>query len=68
MLFYSGPFYTEDNGSGYDLDERDAICTRCGKLIDRQVKYRGIDKEFKFSSNEKREWEYCPFCGEKLHD
>lgn len=66
MLVYSNPVYIEDNGNGYSLDERDAICASCGKVIDRQQKYRKIDTDFDFSSNEKRAWKYCPFCGEKL--
>jgi predicted RNA-binding Zn-ribbon protein involved in translation (DUF1610 family) len=68
MLVYSNPVYIDDNGNGYDLDVRDAICTKCGKVIDRQEKYRGIYKDFGFSTREKHEWKYCPFCGEKLYD
>lgn len=67
MLIYSNPFYIKDNGNGYDLDERDAICSNCKKVIDRQKKYRNIDDTFKFSKREKEEWKYCPFCGEKLY-
>jgi predicted RNA-binding Zn-ribbon protein involved in translation (DUF1610 family) len=66
MLVYSNPVYIEDNGNGYDLDERDAICANCGKVIDRQKKYSGW-KEFGFSENVIEEWKYCPFCGEKLY-
>jgi len=67
MFIYSNSFYIEDNGNGYDLDERDAICSNCHKVIDRQVKYRGIDTEFKFSVKAKEEWEHCPYCGERLN-
>jgi predicted RNA-binding Zn-ribbon protein involved in translation (DUF1610 family) len=67
MLVYSNPHYIADNGNGYNLDERDAICTNCGKVIDRQQKYSGW-KEFGFSEREKKEWKYCPFCGEKLYN
>jgi DNA-directed RNA polymerase subunit RPC12/RpoP len=66
MITYSNPTYVSDNGNGYDLDERDAICSNCHKVIDRQEKYRGIDKRFGFSDNEKKKWKYCPYCGEKL--
>ncbi len=65
MLLYSNPFYIVGNGN-YDLDQRDAICSKCHFIIDRQEKYRNIDKDFKFSSKEKSKWEYCPYCGEKL--
>lgn len=65
MLIYSNPFYAGEE-NGYDLDERDAICSNCHEVIDRQRKYRGIDKEFKFSRNNKDKWKHCPFCGEKL--
>jgi hypothetical protein len=66
MLVYSNPHYIEDNGNGYALDERDAICSNCGKVIDRQKKYRKVDKEFGFSEREKDEWKYCPFCGTEI--
>lgn len=65
MLIFSNPFYIDDDGNGYALDERDAICASCHKIIDRQKKYRGVDTEFKFDTN-KIEWKYCPYCGEKL--
>jgi DNA-directed RNA polymerase subunit RPC12/RpoP len=66
MLIYSNSFYIEDNGNGYDLDERDAICSKCHKVIDRQVKYRGTSEDFGFSTKEKEEYKYCPYCGEKI--
>lgn len=65
-MIYSNPFYIEDNGNGYSLYERDAICSNCHRVIDRQVKYKGIDGDFGFSSNEKKEWKNCPYCGGKL--
>lgn len=68
MFIYSNSFCTEDNGNGYTVDERDAICSNCHKIIDRQIKYRGIDKDFKFSIKEKDEYKNCPYCGEKLYD
>ena len=64
-MIYSNPFYISDNGNGYSLYERDVICSNCHKVIDRQVKYRDY-KEFGFSSNEKSEWKYCPYCGAEL--
>lgn len=65
MLIYSNSFYIKNNGNGYDLDIRDAICSTCHKVIDRQEKYRG-EEEFGFSSSEKRDWKHCPYCGDKL--
>jgi DNA-directed RNA polymerase subunit RPC12/RpoP len=65
-MIYSDSFYISDNGNGYALDIRYAICSSCHKTIDRQEKYRNIDKDFGFSSNEKREWKNCPYCGAKL--
>lgn len=67
MLIYSGSFYVEDNGNGYDLDERDAICSKCNNIIDRQEKYRGIYKGWKFSDSKKDAWRHCPYCGENLY-
>jgi DNA-directed RNA polymerase subunit RPC12/RpoP len=66
-MIYSNPFYISDNGNGYDLDVRDAICSGCGKIIDRQEKYRKIDKDFHFSDNQKKEWKFCPYCGIELN-
>ncbi|MDD4779198.1 MAG: hypothetical protein PHT02_01150 [Tissierellia bacterium] len=66
MLVYSNSFYIADNGNGYSLDVRDAICSNCHKVIDRQKKYKNMDSDFGFSDNEKREWKYCPYCGEKF--
>lgn len=60
MLIYSGEFFTADNGNGYSLSERDAICGNCHKVVDRQKKYLG-EKAFKFSS-EKKDWKFCPYC------
>jgi DNA-directed RNA polymerase subunit RPC12/RpoP len=68
MLLFSNSFYTADNGSGYALDERDAICSKCHNVVDRQEKYRGINEDYKFSSNEKSKWNNCPYCGEKLFE
>jgi DNA-directed RNA polymerase subunit RPC12/RpoP len=65
-MFYSRPHYIQDNGNGYSLEERDALCSKCGKSIGRQVKYKNIDKEFSFSDNEKAEYKHCPYCGERL--
>ena len=65
MLIYSNPFYINDNGNGYSLDERDAICSDCYKVIDRQQKYSGW-KYFKFSNTYKKQFKFCPFCGSKL--
>jgi len=65
-MIYSNPFYIKDNGNGYSLYIRDAICTKCHKIIDRQEKYEKIDSDFGFSNNEKKEWKHCPYCGEKL--
>lgn len=67
MLIYSNPFYITDNGNGYDLDVRDAICASCNTVIDRQERYRGKNKEWMFGKD-KKEWRFCPFCGEKLFD
>jgi DNA-directed RNA polymerase subunit RPC12/RpoP len=66
MLIYSDSFYAKSNGNGYDLDERDAICSNCNNILDRQIKYRTIDTKFRFSTNEKDKWRNCPYCGEKL--
>lgn len=68
MIIYGSTSYIEDNGNGYDLDVRDALCSKCHNLIDKQEKYRGIDDEWRFSKKEKELWEYCPLCGEGLYD
>lgn len=69
MLIYSNSFYIKDNGNGYDLDVRDAICSKCHKIIDRQESYRMMKPiEFCFSTREKEEWLYCPRCGENLYE
>lgn len=65
MLIYSNSFYVKDNGNGYDLDERDAICSKCYNIVDRQEKYGGT-KLWKFSDSKKETWRHCPFCGESL--
>jgi len=67
MLIYSNPFYIEDNGNGYDLDLRDAICRNCLKVLGRQENYRDIDEKFKFPEREKNEYKFCPYCGEELY-
>ena len=66
-MIYSNSFYIKDNGNGYSLDERDAICLGCHKVIDRQEKYRDIDKDFNFSNNEKKTWKHCPYCGHEFN-
>ena len=66
-MIYSNPFYTDDNGNGYSLYERDAICLNCHKVIDRQKKYKNIDKDFNFSDNEKKNWKNCPYCGHEFN-
>ena len=67
MLIYGNSFFIEDNGNGYAIEERDAICTNCGNIVDRQVKYVSIDKQFPFSDIKKVLWKNCPYCGEKLY-
>jgi DNA-directed RNA polymerase subunit RPC12/RpoP len=67
MFIHSDSFYREDNGNGYSIYERDAICSKCHKIIDRQTKYIGISDGFEFSSSEKKKYIYCPYCGEKLY-
>jgi hypothetical protein len=67
MLIYSESHYVANNGNGYSLDERDAICSNCHNAIDRQEKYRGVDKSFGFSESEKKAWRYCPYCGTELY-
>ena len=67
MLVYSNSFYIKDNGNGYSLHIRDAICSNCGKIIGRQEKYERMYKEFAFSNREKAEWGYCPYCASKLY-
>jgi DNA-directed RNA polymerase subunit RPC12/RpoP len=66
-MIYSNSFYIKNNGNGYELETRDAICSKCHRVIDRQTKYKGIDKEFNMSTNEKREWNNCPYCGHELN-
>lgn len=66
-MIYSNPFYIKNNGNGYSLHERDAICENCHKVIDRQQKYEGIDVDFKFSEREKKDFKHCPYCGIKLY-
>jgi DNA-directed RNA polymerase subunit RPC12/RpoP len=68
VLIFSDSFYIKDNGNGYALDTRDAICSKCYQIIDRQVKYRDYNKEFQFSVTEKGQWKHCPYCGERLVD
>jgi len=58
--------YIKDNGNGYSLEERDAICSKCHTVIDRQKKYEGIDKKFNFSTNEKHKYTHCPYCGNEF--
>ena len=65
MLIYSGEFCTADNGNGYSIKERDAICSNCHKVVDRQIQYVEVDKGFKFTGD-KEKWKYCPYCGKQL--
>ena len=65
MLIYSNEFYISNNGNGYELYERDAICGNCGYVLDRQERYKG-NKDFTFSETIKTKWKFCPVCGEKL--
>lgn len=67
MLIYSNSFYIEDNGAGYDLDVRDAICNSCGKVFCRQEKYRGISREWTFAKSGYDAFRYCPYCGKSLY-
>jgi hypothetical protein len=70
MLIYSDSFYVADNGNGYSLNKRDAICSKCHKVVGRQEKYDVFDTEFKFKIDdcEKKDWRFCPFCGKPLYD
>mgnify|MGYP000984424521 CR=1 FL=1 len=68
MIIYSDSFYIGDNGNGYNLDVRDVICSNCHNIIDRQEKYRGIDKDYKFSNTNKSKWKNCPYCGKFLYE
>ena len=65
MLWFFNERYTQDNGNGYDLYTRDAVCSKCAKVIAKQEKYCDIYKDFKFTNGEGA-WEFCPFCGERL--
>jgi RNA polymerase subunit RPABC4/transcription elongation factor Spt4 len=64
-MIYSNPFYIKDNGNGYSLYQRDAICEKCHRVIDRQEKYESY-MDFDFTSSEKREYKFCPYCGAEL--
>jgi len=66
MLLYGKERYIKDNGNGYDLYERDAICDGCHESFN-QKKYCGIYKDFEFDGYGMSEWIYCPFCGSKLY-
>lgn len=65
-MIYSNSFYIKNNGNGYSLDVRDAICSNCHKVIDRQEKYTDIHKEFRFSNDEKQNYKFCPYCGHEF--
>ena len=66
MLVYGKSFCIRDNVNGHEVEFRDAICSSCQGVVDRQQKYRGIDKEFRFSSADKKNWKFCPNCGKEL--
>jgi hypothetical protein len=65
MLRCGDETYIQDNGNGYDLYTRQVVCSNCIKVIGKQEKYCGIDKDFKFTQRQDL-WDFCPFCGEKL--
>jgi hypothetical protein len=67
MFIYSNSFNIANN-QGYEIEARDAICSKCKKIIDRQVKYKGIHQEFQFTSGNQSFWKYCPYCGEAFYD
>jgi hypothetical protein len=66
MLIYSNPFYHEDDGR--QIEERDALCSICYNVVDRQEKYEGIHDDFVFSTDKARLWKCCPYCGKDLYD
>lgn len=45
LIIYSNSFFREENG--YEIEERDIICSSCHIVIDRQKKYKNIDSNFK---------------------
>ena len=71
MLFYSSERFIRAHQDtshsyynySYDRYVRDAICSKCGKVIGEQVKYSG-EKIFSFLTYEYRKYNYCPYCGE----
>lgn len=57
------PYYNHS----YDRDVRDALCSRCGKVIGEQVRYPDFEKDFRFG-DEKDKYTHCPYCGHKFED
>jgi len=67
MLFYGKPFKIDSGGWGeHSLKVRDVVCMNCYNTIDKQKAW-DKNKEYVFSSSEKNEWKFCPYCGENFY-
>ena len=57
------PYYNHS----YDRKVRDALCSKCGKIIGEQYNYVDFDKKFEFHEQpEKNDYMHCPYCGHKF--
>lgn len=62
---YTEPrFVGQRNGHGYEYYTREVYCT-CGKKIGTQSKYDDWDP-FSFDEREKKNYVFCPYCGNSL--
>ena len=65
-MFYSSERFFRDDRNHYDRYERDALCSSCGAVIGRQVRYNMKQNPF-FDTNEKNNYVHCPYCGHKFN-
>lgn len=49
----------------YDRYVRDALCSRCGKIIGEQEMFPAFKGDFRFG-NEKDNYTHCPYCGHEF--
>lgn len=64
MLFYSDERFI--NSKPLSKYVRYAYCGECGSIIGEQEKFPNFSETFEFVRQDKKNYTYCPYCGEEL--
>lgn len=74
MLVYSSGTFIRGHANrknpyynySHDRYVRDTMCSHCNEMIGEQVNYPHFDAGYRFETEEKNRYKFCPYCGEKL--